>query len=533
MSKVQTIYRRHLLFALVPLVVTGVGAVIFRDFVIHAILTNVILNIIILGTATAGAMLILLRIRAVKQEWQVFEQFSQCDPEPGSRAQRLQHKAVASRLLATLTNIRRTQEASAMEQSHVQEELEDVHRVLESRQEVAQYVVGLMIALGLLGTFIGLLETLVAVGDLIGGFATIDPSQDIDKALGQLIGNLRTPLVAMGTAFSASMFGLLCSVMLGLMMLSVRAFQVEFLQFARSIVDGISGHAHKPKDEMTQDALVSDEILWMSRIDDLQQSQMRLHEEVREIAIQGHRNEERQGLLLSGIENMVALAQSMANETKTLEGHLAVLPILLGRTEEAQHATGQLIETVMQVLRQSEQQQQSLAHNLIHQMAEFAIQSDRTHTENARLAHAALIEVLDQRLATAEAQSSRIKELGSEVLHQHELLERIFNTLGDASSDMRSQMRRMHLGALKQMQLLQRSTHTMTTAITQTSLQMEKLNQTVLTARDDVQDVQVAYEVAKGAERLEREMRIGVSAILKMLRVMKQESDVDTHEEAR
>jgi hypothetical protein len=230
---------------------------------------------------------------------------------------------------------------------------------------------------------------------------------------------------------------------------------------------------------------------------------------------------------------MVALAQSMANETKTLEGHLAVLPILLGRTEEAQHATGQLIETVMQVLRQSEQQQQSLAHNLIHQMAEFAIQSDRTHTENARLAHAALIEVLDQRLATAEAQSSRIKELGSEVLHQHELLERIFNTLGDASSDMRSQMRRMHLGALKQMQLLQRSTHTMTTAITQTSLQMEKLNQTVLTARDDVQDVQVAYEVAKGAERLEREMRIGVSAILKMLRVMKQESDVDTHEEAR
>jgi biopolymer transport protein ExbB/TolQ len=508
-----------------------VGAVIFHDFVIHSILTNVILNFIILGTAAGGALLILHRLRIVKKEWQVFEQFSECDPEAGSRAQRLQLKAVASRLLVTLTRIRRKKEASAMEQSQIQEELNDVHRVLESRQEVAQYVVGLMIALGLLGTFIGLLETLVAVGDLIGGFSTVDPSQDIDKALGQLIGNLKTPLVAMGTAFSASMFGLLCSVTLGLMMLSVRAFQVEFLQFARSVVDGISGRVHKPSADLAQGSHVSDDAIWMSRIDDLQQSQMSLHEEVREIAMQGNRNQARQGALLFSVESMVSLAQNSVKGTQTLESHLAVLPVLLHRTEEAQHSTGQLIETMTQLLRQSDQRQHSLMHNLVHQIGEFAFQSDRSHAEHARRVHDALTEVLDQRLASAEAHSVRANELNRAALHQNEVLERVLSAFGDASSGMSSRMRRLHLGALKQAQSLQRTAHTMTTAITQTGSQVEKLCESLLTSRGDATGELAAYEIAKGAERLEREMRIGLSAMLKALRDMKMDAPLDAEGE--
>lgn len=517
MKTLRAIHRRHLLLAWMPLVLAGGAAVVFREFVVHSILTNVILNCIILGTALCGALLMMLRIRAIREEWQVFEQFALLDPEPNSDAERMQHKSVASRLLANLGRIRRTGETSAIEQSQIQEELEDVHRVLDSRQEVAQYVVGLMIALGLLGTFIGLLETLVAVGNLIGGFANTDASLDMDKALATLIGNLKYPLTAMGTAFSASMFGLLCSLMLGIMMLSVRAFQVEFLQFARSVVDGVTVHVHLPQRDV-QGAQAESEALWTYRVADLQQLHQNLHGEVREIVLQSKRNDERQALLFSSVEDLVALARQAEGKAQAMTSHLSVLPTLLSKTEEGHQWTAQLIETVVQLQRQGDQQHKDLAHGLTHQLGQFASQIDQSLAEHAQRSHATLVEVLNQRLATAGAQNDQAGALTRSVLRQQELLEHVFTGFGEVNTAMRTQVLRVQQDSLAQVQVLQDVAHTVAAALTDAKAQVQTLNEALLKPRSDAAGDRVAYEVAKGTERLERELRIGLSAILNVLR---------------
>jgi methyl-accepting chemotaxis protein len=74
-----------------------------------------------------------------------------------------------------------------------------------------------MVGLGLLGTFIGLLETLIATSELIGSIAgsLSGGGGNMESEFGKIVGGLQKPLSAMGTAFSASMFGLVGSIMLG------------------------------------------------------------------------------------------------------------------------------------------------------------------------------------------------------------------------------------------------------------------------------------------------------------------------------
>ncbi|MEM9121994.1 MAG: hypothetical protein AAGB03_01625, partial [Pseudomonadota bacterium] len=83
------------------------------------------------------------------------------------------------------------------------------------RESIAQYIIGILVLFGLIGTFVGLLQTLQSVGILLGG---IDLSGDVnlDEVFPELIGGLKEPLIGMGTAFSSSLMGLFTSLTLGL-----------------------------------------------------------------------------------------------------------------------------------------------------------------------------------------------------------------------------------------------------------------------------------------------------------------------------
>lgn len=103
---------------------------------------------------------------------------------------------------------------------------------LEVRQELAQHLVGFMIAFGLLGTFIGILSALTEIGGVIEGFTHMG-KEGMDQAFSSLVGELSKPLKGMGTAFSASMFGLIGSLCLGLTMIPVRHCNEKLLTTAR------------------------------------------------------------------------------------------------------------------------------------------------------------------------------------------------------------------------------------------------------------------------------------------------------------
>lgn len=100
-----------------------------------------------------------------------------------------------------------------------------VSRLDESR-DISRYTVGLLIFLGLLGTFWGLLETVASISNVIGGLNV--ESGDSIAVFDDLKKGLKAPMAGMGTAFSTSLFGLGGSLVLGFLDLQANQAQNRF-----------------------------------------------------------------------------------------------------------------------------------------------------------------------------------------------------------------------------------------------------------------------------------------------------------------
>jgi hypothetical protein len=97
---------------------------------------------------------------------------------------------------------------------------------------------GLLIFLGLLGTFWGLLLTVHSVSDVIAGMSV--GSGDINALFEQLKQGLAKPLRGMGTAFSASMFGLSGALVLGFLDLTAGQAQNRFFNELEEWLAGLT-----------------------------------------------------------------------------------------------------------------------------------------------------------------------------------------------------------------------------------------------------------------------------------------------------
>jgi hypothetical protein len=105
--------------------------------------------------------------------------------------------------------------------------LDGIAARLDETRETSRYLIGVVIFLGLLGTFWGLLETVRSVGGVIGGLDT-GGGGDLAHAFANLKNGLATPLRGMSTAFSASLFGLASSLVLGFLDLQAGQAQNRF-----------------------------------------------------------------------------------------------------------------------------------------------------------------------------------------------------------------------------------------------------------------------------------------------------------------
>ena len=104
--------------------------------------------------------------------------------------------------------------------------LDSIASRLDESRELSRYMTGLLIFLGLLGTFWGLLLTVSSVGDVINGMSV--GSGDINALFEQLKTGLSRPLKGMGTAFSSSMLGLAGALVLGFLDLTAGQAQNRF-----------------------------------------------------------------------------------------------------------------------------------------------------------------------------------------------------------------------------------------------------------------------------------------------------------------
>ena len=105
--------------------------------------------------------------------------------------------------------------------------LDGISARLDEQRDIARYTIGLLIFLGLLGTFWGLLQTIDSVGGVIAGLS-VGGDSDLNAVFTNLKAGLQAPLAGMGTAFSSSLFGLAGSLVLGFLELQASQAQNRF-----------------------------------------------------------------------------------------------------------------------------------------------------------------------------------------------------------------------------------------------------------------------------------------------------------------
>jgi len=133
--------------------------------------------------------------------------------------------------------------------------LDGIHSRMDEQREITRYFISLLIFLGLLGTFWGLLGTINAVGAVI---VDLDMGQeDFGKVFGRLQAGLLAPLQGMGTAFSSSLLGLGGSLILGFLDIQAGHAQNRFYDGLEEWLTGVTnlvgraGEAYDDEAELT------------------------------------------------------------------------------------------------------------------------------------------------------------------------------------------------------------------------------------------------------------------------------------------
>lgn len=213
MTRPQHFLVRMILF----LTVVGGFVAFLQQPLINAFMANPAINGLITGILLLGIIYNIRQVIRLNPEVDWIEHFRQNRVPPG-RVPRL--LAPMATMLGESGNRLRL---SALSMRSV---LDGIASRLDESRDLSRYTIGLLIFLGLLGTFWGLLDTVSSVSSVIGGLR-ID-GNEVGEVFGRLKSGLEEPLDGMGTAFSSSLFGLSGSLVLGFLDLQASQAQNRF-----------------------------------------------------------------------------------------------------------------------------------------------------------------------------------------------------------------------------------------------------------------------------------------------------------------
>jgi len=218
---------RYFFRALVFLALIGFLIFILQAGLLTAFMTNPGLNGLITGALAVGVLLSLRELWRIDSEARAATRLA-ANPA-GVTLRRNQVISPLAPVLPALEqrNLAPSQAASLLESVAVR---------LDDGREVLRYLAGLLVFLGLLGTFWGLLETVGSVGSVINSLRT---GAEAGVLFDDLKAGLSAPLAGMGLSFSSSLFGIAGSLILGFLDLQVGQGQRRF----RNEVEGYLGTA--------------------------------------------------------------------------------------------------------------------------------------------------------------------------------------------------------------------------------------------------------------------------------------------------
>jgi hypothetical protein len=209
--------------AVFVVLVAALAAALFRPLS-TAFMGNPGVNGVILGILLCGIVYIFRQVLLLNPEIAWIEDFRE----------RLANRDLttpvgpAPRLLAPMARMLSMRQGGrvSLSATSLRTLLDGISSRLDETRETSRYLIGVLVFLGLLGTFYGLLETVRAVGGVISGLNV--SSSDLARAFADLKIALGSPLNGMSTAFSSSLFGLAGSLVLGFLDLQAGQAQNRF-----------------------------------------------------------------------------------------------------------------------------------------------------------------------------------------------------------------------------------------------------------------------------------------------------------------
>ncbi|MFQ5984051.1 MAG: flagellar motor protein MotA [Alphaproteobacteria bacterium] len=215
MSRPQVFLYRMLGFLVIVLLVAAAFFATLSQF----FMANAVINGVILGVLALGVIYIFRQVAMLYPEVKWIETFRRS--QPGLSVQR------PPRLLAPMaTMLGERAGGLSLSAISMRSLLDGISARLDESRDISRYLIGLLIFLGLLGTFWGLLQTIYSVGDVVGGLSAGEGN--VADIFGSLKEGLTAPLGGMGTAFSSSLFGLAGSLLLGFLDLQASQAQNRF-----------------------------------------------------------------------------------------------------------------------------------------------------------------------------------------------------------------------------------------------------------------------------------------------------------------
>jgi hypothetical protein len=223
---------------LVFLALIGFVALILYRQIVTAFMANPGLNALIIGVMFIGVIL------ALRQVWRLFlearwvNNLHRGEPNTGRPPV----------LLAPMARMIGERGGRPISTLMLRAILDSVGSRLDEAREISRYLTGLLVFLGLLGTFWGLLETLGSIGRVIG---SMQGGSDTTLMFDELKSGLSAPLAGMAISFTSSLFGLAGSLVLGF--LDLQAGQAQN-RFYTELEDSLSANATDPLFEAASNA---------------------------------------------------------------------------------------------------------------------------------------------------------------------------------------------------------------------------------------------------------------------------------------
>ncbi len=233
MTRPTTFLVRMVVFLVV---VAGV-AVVLSNVLLVAFANNPVLNGLIVVVLLLGVWWNLRQVLRLSPEVRWLETFQQSRQRlAGLPPPRL--LAPMASMLAIGGRNRDGQDRFTLSAPAMRSLLDSLASRLDESRELSRYMTGLLIFLGLLGTFWGLLLTIGSVADVINAMSV--GNGDVNVLFDQLKAGLARPLHGMGTAFSSSMLGLAGALVLGFLDLTAGQAQNRFFNELEEWLAGLT-----------------------------------------------------------------------------------------------------------------------------------------------------------------------------------------------------------------------------------------------------------------------------------------------------